>query len=64
MLKEMYTAISGENYLSLRKSENNYMEMTFIFSGIICLTKQKNRRIMEEKMTFIFIKTTNNLGGN
>ena len=39
MLKEMYTAIRGENYLSLRKSENNYMEMTFIFSGIICLTK-------------------------
>ena len=31
MLKEMYTGIRGENYLSLRKSENNYMEMTFIF---------------------------------
>jgi len=39
LLKEIYIAIRGENYLYLRKSENNHMEITFIFSGIICLTK-------------------------
>ena len=39
MLKDIYIAIRGENYLSLWKSKNNYMEITFNFSGIICLTK-------------------------
>jgi len=36
----------------------------FKYLDVIYLTNKKNRRIMEEKMTFIFIKTTNNLGGD